>query len=111
MDEHQIRHLPVTRDGDLYGLVSDADLRVAQALAPERTSNAELQVGLICSSPPYVVDLETPVPEVIDHIVAHHIGSALVTRNGQLAGILTTTDLCRFLAEVLRRSDPPDTAA
>lgn len=111
MEEHDIRHLPVTRGSDLYGIVSDADLRVMQALRDQEAPRPGVQVGLICTTSPYTVDLDTPVPQVIDEMLGRHIGSVLVTRKGQLAGILTTTDLCAFLATVLRQPPPPDRVA
>lgn len=107
MEEHDIRHLPITRAGELYGLLSDSDLRVSRALTGHGSPGLELQVGLICTTPPYVVDLDTTVPEVSDEMAARQIGSALVTRGGQLCGIVTTTDICRYLADRLRREFPP----
>jgi CBS domain-containing protein len=50
----------------------------------------------------YIVDLETPLDEVLDHMAANQIGSAIVTRQGKLAGVFTTTDACRSFAEFLR---------
>ncbi len=50
----------------------------------------------------YVVDAQTPLDEVLDHMASHRIGSALVTSNGELAGIFTATDACRAFAEFLR---------
>ncbi len=108
MQEHQIRHLPVTRDDAIYGVVSDADLRVARAMRQEREHQADVQVGLVCTRHPYVVDLETPLLEVAEQVVERQVGSALVTREGKLCGILTTTDLCAVLCQLLRaRAAPP----
>lgn len=105
MEKHDIRHLPVTRDGELFGVVSDADLRVSRAVGIERIGRAaenDLQVGLVCTCDPYVVDLETPLSQVADQFAHRQIGSALVTREGRLCGILTTTDICRYLSQLLR---------
>lgn len=114
MEEHDIRHLPITRDGNLFGVLSDSDLRVSRALTGHGAPGLELEVGLICTTPPYVVDLETALPEVADAMADRQIGSAVVTRGGQLCGIITTTDICRFLADLLRRQHtphPPTSAA
>ena len=105
MEEHNIRHLPVTRDGQLFGVVSDSDLRVSRAVGIEHgtpTPENDLQVGLVCTSNPYVVDLETPLTHVADEFARRQIGSALVTREGRLCGILTTSDICRYLSQLLR---------
>lgn len=105
MEAHDIRHLPVTRDGQLFGVVSDADLRVSRAIGIEhmgKDKEGDLQVGLVCTRDPYVVDLETPLSHVADEFARLQIGSALVTREGRLCGILTTTDMCRYLSQLLR---------
>lgn len=113
MEEHDIRHLPVTRDGALHGVVSDSDLRVARALKAENTdsgtgdkTDSPLQVGLICTRSPYVVDLEMPLMKLCDELVDQHISSALVTRGGRLCGIITTSDICRYLGDLLRKTHP-----
>ena len=107
MEEHGIRHLPVTRAGHLVGIVSEADLRVARALGDGPEPNAALSVGVVCSKDPYVVDLDARLDEVVVEMAGRQIGSAVVTRHDQLAGILTTTDVCRLLGELLRQSLPP----
>ena len=52
---------------------------------------------------PYVVDVGAPLDEVLLAMAERHIGSALVTRGGRLAGILTATDACRAFGETLRQ--------
>lgn len=107
MDEHQIRHLPVTRDGRLFGIVSDSDLRVALGMRSKHGGEAGLPVGLLCVQELFVVDLESPLDEVALEMAGRQVGSVLVTRGEKLAGILTTTDVCRLLGQVLRESFPP----
>ena len=91
--EHRIHHLPVTDGGRLAGLVSDRDIR-----HPEES---ETRVRDVLREA-YVVDLETRLDEVLLHMSAHRLGSAIVTREGKLAGVFTTTDACRHFAEFLR---------
>jgi len=50
----------------------------------------------------YIVDMEARLDEVLAHMAEHHLGSAIVTRRGKLAGIFTVTDACRHFAEFLR---------
>ena len=54
----------------------------------------------------YLVSDLTPLDEVLDHMAAQHIGSALVTKHGRLAGIFTSTDACRVYCDHLRRMFP-----
>jgi CBS domain-containing protein len=109
MAEHDIRHLPVTEDGRLVGVVSQRD--IALALDPELDVpfHEELRVGTVCSLDAYLVEPETPLDAVVAEMARRRIGSALVARRGRLLGILTATDACRLLADALhgRPLGPP----
>ena len=102
MREHNIQHLPVTQDGELVGSISDRDIRLV--LGPdfaypdaEQTIVADAMV-----KDAYIVDMDTRLDEVLSHMAGNHLGSALVTRRGKLAGVFTVTDACRHFAEFLR---------
>lgn len=99
--EHDFHHLPVTDDGELVGVISQRDILVAETLAP-----GELSVADIKASDPYVVDLKTPLLEVVRHMAERSFEAALVTRQDKLVGIVTTTDLARILAQVLAAKFP-----
>ena len=112
--ERQIRHLPVTRDGRLAGILTDRDIKLA--LGPDLGSppERELRVADVFQPETYVVDAGQPLEEVASAMAERHIGSALVTRAGKLVGIFTTTDACRALARVLGDRRPrrsPDQVA
>jgi acetoin utilization protein AcuB len=107
MEEHGIRHLPVTEDRELIGVLSDRDVRVARRVAGEAANTGKLLVSEVCSRPPYVVELASALDDVVLEMAERGIGSAIVVRQGKLAGILTTTDVCRVLAQVLRGIAPP----
>ncbi len=114
MREHRIRHLPVTRDGELAGSVSDRDIKLI--LGPDFANPDEHStlVGHAMTKDAYVVDMDARLDEVLTHMAEHHLGSAIVTRRGKLAGIFTVTDACRhfaeFLREQLRRAGGDDAA-
>jgi len=99
MTSLSIRHLPVMQDGELHGIVSDVDLRMAETLRPEAA--AEMPVGLVCRRDPYCVDIDAPLDQVVTAMAQRQLDSAVVRKGGNLAGILTTTDVCRLLAKVL----------
>ncbi len=105
MDEHDIRHLPVTLDGALFGLLYRAELRVADQLKGERA----VTVGEVCTRDPLIIELNTPMAEVAETMVERRVSATMVTRAGKLVGILTSTDVCRLLAELLL--GPPDDVA
>ncbi len=102
MGQHGIRHLPVLHEGELRGILSERDLQLAQGILAFRDNAVSLPVWAICSRDPYIVDLDVPIDAVVDEMANRHIGSAIVTRRGKLAGIFTTTDACRLLGERMR---------
>lgn len=112
--ERRIRHLPVTREGELAGVLSDRDIKLA--LGPDLGSppERELRVSDVYQPECYVVDAAELLEEVAARMAERHVGSALVTRAGKLVGIFTTTDACRALARLLRDQHPdtpPDQVA
>ena len=100
MERERIRHLPVTRGGELVGLVSERDLRVVEALGPERLG---IGIGGVCHSPPFVVSVDARLDAVAQDMADQRVGSALVVEGGELVGIVTSTDVARALAEHLRK--------
>jgi acetoin utilization protein AcuB len=109
MVEHQVRHLPVVSHHQLLGILTDRDLK--RALDPELglPPKEELFVRDVYVAAAYVVDDSAPLDAVLEHMATHHIGSALVTKRGRLAGIFTSTDACRIYCDHLRRLFPTTT--
>ncbi len=101
MAEHDVRHLPVTDDGELVGVITERD--IALVLDPELDVpfHEELRVRTVCVRDAYVVGPEEPLATVLAEMARRRIGSALVAIHGQLLGIFTVTDACRLFAEHL----------
>lgn len=111
LDNH-VHHLPVTAQGKLAGIITDRDIKLL--LGPELGSPdpQELTVEDAYVADGYTVDMETPLVEVLAVMVERHLGAALVTGHGRLAGIFTTIDAARVLHEhLMRRWHPPPEAA
>lgn len=107
MDAKGFHHLPVMEHGRLCGVLSDRDLRVAAGPGPERDVAAPLRVRDIYREEVYAIEAATPLDQVAETMAQRHIGSAVVTKDGKLVGVFTTTDACRALARVLRERFPP----
>ena len=106
MEEHRIRHLPVMVEGRPAGVITDQDMRRAEAV---RGDGTEIQVGELALSEACEADITAPLDLVLSEMAARHLDSALVLKGGRLVGIFTATDACRRFAEVLRREAPsPD---
>jgi acetoin utilization protein AcuB len=102
MADHEIQHLPVMQDGRLAGLLAETDIRVAQELRQHLPKGGKVAVGQVCNRSPYIVEMSERLDHVALQMAERHVGAAVVVRQGKLAGILTTTDVCRLLAEFLR---------
>lgn len=101
MDEHSIRHVPVLKKGRVVGIVSERDLHhFIKRTAPAEEKN-KIQAQEIMVADPYVVQFGAPLNEVVAEMAKRHVGSAIVLRRGNLAGILSGIDVCRILAEYL----------
>ena len=112
--ERHLRPVPVTEGGELVGVLTDRDMKLA--LGPDLGSppERELAVRDVFQPDSYVVDAGALLETVADTMAARHLGSALVTRADKLVGIFTSTDACRALARLLRERHPdpgPDVVA
>lgn len=105
MDSHGVRHLPVTKDNVLVGVITEGDMNAASANCSDSGSSS-LKVRDAYVSDVYVVDLDEPIDNVLLTMAARHIGSALVTRKGKLAGVFTSNDACRCFGEYIRQRFP-----
>jgi acetoin utilization protein AcuB len=114
MDEHHIRHIPVQQEGRVVGIVSQRDLyHVSDRLLPN-TDRSRIRARDIMVEEPYIVAFDTPLNEVAFEMAKRRIGSAIILHHEKLAGILSATDICRILAEVLESefsSSPGDDVA
>lgn len=108
MEEHGVHHLPVTRDGDLDTVISRRDIERANAPG-HRLEEQQLYVHDLCARRPYIADIHDPLDKILLAMADTGIGSVLVMREGELAGIVTITDVLRFcgkyLAELCRPVD------
>lgn len=107
MDDHGIRHLPVQEKGKVVGVVSERDLHhlVSRRATPEL--KLKFLARDIMVSDPYIAKFNTPLNEVVSQMAQRHIGSVVVVRRGKLAGILSSIDVCRILAEYLEDQFAP----
>jgi len=108
MRKHGIRRLPVLRDGQLVGIVTDRDVRQAWASPATALSTHELlylldKVRVEQIMTPHVVTVkpETPLVEAARLLYARRIGGLPVVEGKTVVGILSETDLLETLIELL----------
>lgn len=107
MREHNVRHLPVTRDGELAGIISDRDITLMLGPDLDYPDAEEVTVDEACVHQAFVVDVSARLDSVLSVMVERHLDAVVITRSvstgDKLAGIFTTTDACREFAATLAR--------
>ncbi len=99
MDENSIRHLPVMKAGQISGIVSDRDLKLAMSIRGVEASKTTVEE--IASSEVFLVKPDSKLDDVSKMMAEKKIGSVLVVDNHRLVGIFTTTDALKALNELL----------
>lgn len=103
MEEHGFHHLPVTEESQLVGVLSERDIRFLDSPFSSASLTDELFVKDVYTSRAFVVDIHDSLEDVLQIMAEKHLGSALVTKNGKLAGILTQIDVYRKFAELIHK--------
>ncbi|MDP5208562.1 CBS domain-containing protein [Microbulbifer sp. 2205BS26-8] len=106
MEEHGVRHLPVTRSGELETVISKGDIERAHAPG-HRLEEQQLYVHDLCARRPFVADIRDPLDKILLAMADTGIGSVLVMREGELVGIVTVTDVLRFCSKYLAELAQP----
>jgi acetoin utilization protein AcuB len=102
MRRHKVRHLPVKENGKLVSVVTDRDFKFALDPDLGLPPRESLRVRDVCVYTAFIVDIDSRLEVVLDTMAERKIGSALVTRDGNLVGIFTSPDACRVLARIIR---------
>lgn len=101
MIDNEVRHLVVMEGDRLVGALSDRDVAFTSNTSDENLRD-RVHVRDICSLDVYVVEPTEPLDRVVAAMAERHIGSAIISDAGKVAGVFTATDACRCLAELLR---------
>jgi acetoin utilization protein AcuB len=99
MRAHDIRHLPVLRQGKLVGVLSERDLHVAEAV--RKVDPEEVRVEEVMATNVYAVSRDTPLAEVVHEMAQHKYGSVVVVDSDRVIGMFTAVDAMEAFSRVL----------
>lgn len=93
MNANNIRHLLVTRNDHLVGVVSSRDVTFALSLPGVKPE--KLTVFQAMTAAPFTCGPKAMLSEVCKEMEAHRYGCAVIVDDGLVTGIFTTTDALR----------------
>jgi CBS domain-containing protein len=100
----QVRHLPVLRDGEVVGLLSERDIfRRGSAVGRDA---AREPVARAMSSPALTIDPDGPLAAAIWLMVGGKVGCLPVVGPAGLVGIVTTADVVRHQFQATLPASP-----
>jgi len=102
---HKIKRLPVMENGKLVGIVTDRDLKRASASDVTTLEIhellfllSEIKISDIMTKDPITIPLDYTIDEAAQILLEHKLsGAPVVDGKGQVAGIITQTDIFRVL--------------
>jgi len=97
MQKYDIRHLPVLHGGGLHGIVSDRDLGIVAGLNEVNPDDTTVEEAMTQEA--YTVSRDTPLFDVLEEMLEHKYGSAVVVEGVKIIGIFTTHDALKLLVE------------
>jgi CBS domain-containing protein len=106
LKSNSIRHIPVINGKEIIGIISRTDInRLTFGALFEGQDGADeaildmLTISQIMTSKPKTVSSETVIKDLAEIFVKEEFHALPVVDNGVLKGIVTTTDVIRYLLE------------
>lgn len=102
---HKIRHIPVVKDGELKGMLSYTDLlriSFADAIGDDEMSIDSVVYNMFTIEQVMVKNVvsmpsTSTIKEVAELLTKRNFHAIPIVDNSKLVGIITTTDLLKFL--------------
>lgn len=107
MKNHHIRHVPVMKSGKLVGILSLTDLQRLTFSATYGDGEIEadkvlsdmFNAGMIMHHDPETIEHNHTVRQAAEKFLHRDFHALPVMKNNELVGIITTTDILRYLLQ------------
>ena len=107
MEDNNIRHIPIVKGEELVGMLSLTDIhRISyggnfnQGKDVDAAIFNSLNIAQVMKTEPRTVTAQTPIKEVAEQLAVEEFHALpVVNQKGKIEGIVTTTDLVKFLIE------------
>ena len=107
MERGRFRHLPVLDGKALAGIVSERDVRPPTGMRPEVVQAfCGRPITAVMHAPVITVSPEDPIEQAARLLYEHKIGCLPVMRAGELAGIITSSDIFATFTRVTGMLEP-----
>lgn len=104
-NEIKIRHIPVVAGGSLVGMISHTDVLkvdevnkiVVEKVSVSDRNIPEVELRKVMAKNPVSIDKNRSLREAIEIFAKEQFHALPVTSDGNLVGMLTTTDVMRYM--------------
>ncbi|MCW3161720.1 CBS domain-containing protein [Chryseobacterium oryctis] len=107
---NNIRHIPVVENNKLLGVLSYSDLLKISYADVDESGDAEdvpvsavvydmFSISQVMTKAPITVEPDTTIKEVAEILSQQSFHSIPIVENGELKGIVTTTDILKYLLQ------------
>lgn len=104
--KHTIRHIPILRGKEVIGIISRSDInRLTFGALFEGQDGADeaildmLTIAQVMTSKPKTISSDTIIRDLAEIFVKEEFHALPVVDNGELKGIVTTTDVLKYFLE------------
>lgn len=109
MKARNCRQIPIVEDGQVIGIVSDRDIRLAMNssfVLHERAQDQALLTQVTAEAcmthNPMTIEADEPAVKAAELLLTYKFGGLPVVRQNRIVGIVTVSDILRSYIELIR---------